>query len=348
MSYLSPQNQGEAISPRLFAFSLAVTEGHFISDDMICDVLGPAQLPWFRLVERKVGGRVRRTGEPVLAHPVDVALRALSLGFGDAILSCALLHDHVEDCSQDLRVGAELLDLVERGGRDRLAHDLHRLTNIYGIILSSSLALPEGASGVAGIVDAVRAMQAALPWNISQRFGLEFHQLCEYLLPEISSRVSPGLGLDGLLRMVRDEAYQVYIGDLADHVSRSGRPTVLVVKYLDLVDNLRTSSLANKESVRRILHKAERVLDQTYWLVNRPPSYLPLLYDYAKCHLIQILEQHRAAIRQLPDTRYVVMDRFYLEETNRMRSKYKVDNAAGTVADLASRIREANKTASQE
>ena len=64
--------------------------------------------------------QLRKDGTPYIGHPVEVALILANLGFGENVISGALLHDVVEDCGCTLntieqefnKTVAELVDCV--------------------------------------------------------------------------------------------------------------------------------------------------------------------------------------------------------------------------------------------
>ena len=63
-------------------------------------------------------GQLRKSGEPYIIHPVQVAYILSTLGLDDSTICAALLHDVVEDTEitkQDLKneFGAEIAELVD-------------------------------------------------------------------------------------------------------------------------------------------------------------------------------------------------------------------------------------------
>ena len=62
--------------------------------------------------------QLRKDGKPYISHPVEVALILAELGFGENVVSAALLHDVVEDCGftyEDIKTqfNEEVADLVD-------------------------------------------------------------------------------------------------------------------------------------------------------------------------------------------------------------------------------------------
>lgn len=72
----------------------------------------------YELAEKAHTGQVRRSGEPYITHPIEVAKVLADLGMDTESICAGLLHDVVEDTkfsNQDLRkkVGADIAGLVE-------------------------------------------------------------------------------------------------------------------------------------------------------------------------------------------------------------------------------------------
>ncbi len=84
----------------------------------------------YRLAERKHRGVFRRTGEPYVQHPIEVAYILAELKFGPPTLAAALLHDTVEDTDltvEDVRkeFGEEvalIVDSLTKIQRMKLSH----------------------------------------------------------------------------------------------------------------------------------------------------------------------------------------------------------------------------------
>ena len=72
----------------------------------------------YELALKSHRGQVRKSGEPYLEHPLQVATILAELQFDAATLAAALLHDVPEDCGVPLdkiraNFGAEVASLVE-------------------------------------------------------------------------------------------------------------------------------------------------------------------------------------------------------------------------------------------
>ena len=74
----------------------------------------------YYFADLKHSGVLRKGGAPYISHPVEVGLILAKLGFGEDVVSAALLHDTVEDCGvtiEELKSNfnknvAELVDCV--------------------------------------------------------------------------------------------------------------------------------------------------------------------------------------------------------------------------------------------
>ena len=72
----------------------------------------------YKFAEERHEGQFRRSGEPYIEHPINVALLLLELGLDDDCISAALLHDVVEDTETTLdevksQFGSEVAELVD-------------------------------------------------------------------------------------------------------------------------------------------------------------------------------------------------------------------------------------------
>lgn len=75
-----------------------------------------------RIAEKYHAGQLRKTGEPYIDHPTQVACELLALGVtDDATIAAALLHDVLEDCNvtvnqlhHDYHLDEDVLDTILR------------------------------------------------------------------------------------------------------------------------------------------------------------------------------------------------------------------------------------------
>lgn len=333
---------------RRFSARLAVGLGEEIADFEIVEVLGSHVVPHFRYAQRALHGIVRKTtGEPAFCHSADIALRALDLGYPERIVQLALLHDTVEDRSKNLeQVVDNLADIQNLFGWE-VAEDVRHSTNTYSTILrgleskvSPDLAFDE--SSKPALLKGVDDVRRELPENLRSYFRHEFAQLQDYFIHSVDlsegarkARVDRKYSPVSELRL---RSYQLFVEDIHhDARFRHGlgkgfHDTTLVVKALDLVDNLRTSEIANFASLERILLKAECYLDCTFFLhdfiraLPHVKSSFIDVYDYLKYHLVEQLLERKRALVFLADTRFAFLADYLLREVMRLQTKYKVNS----------------------
>ena len=350
---------------RRFSARLAVGLGEEITDAEVVAVLGSDTIPFFRYAQHSLHGYVRRTtGEPAFCHSADIALRALDLGFSPRIVQAALLHDTVEDRSKSLEQVVTHLAEVEKLFGWEMAQDVRHSTNVYSVILrnldrkvSPDLAFDDTAKPalLKGIDDVRREM----PEELRHKFRHEFSQLLDYFVHHAQlgggvrkARVDRKYTAASELRL---RSYQLFVEDIhTDARYRHGlgkgfHDATLVVKCLDLIDNLRTSEVANFSSLERILLKAETYLDCTFFLhaeVRAMPhvrtSFIDL-YDYLKHHLVEQLLERKRALIFLADTRFAFLADYLMREVVRLQAKYKVHgNPLTELVRLRELLREHN------
>ena len=81
----------------------------------------------FTVAQKAHGGVRRKTGEPYIYHPMEVArIAGEDLGLGPTAIVCALLHDVVEDTEYTLEDIRTIFD-------DRVAQIIDGLTKIEGV-----------------------------------------------------------------------------------------------------------------------------------------------------------------------------------------------------------------------
>lgn len=331
---------------RSFSARLAVGLGDEIADPEITAVLGADAIPYFRYAQRKLHGFVRRTtGEPAFCHSADIALRALDLNFRSRVVHAALLHDTVEDRSKTLeQVVNNLTEIEELFGRD-MAQDVRGSTNVYSVILRNldtkvSHDLPFDDTAKPALLRGIEEVRQETPAALRHEFRHEFAQLLDYFVHQVDlsegarkARVDKKYSAVSELRL---RSYRLFVEDMhSDARFRNGlgkgfHDVVLTVKSLDLVDNLRTSEVANFASLERILLKAETFLDCTFFLhdeVRAIPSTCKVfidLYDYLKYHLVEQLLERKRALIFLADTRFAFLADYLMREVVRLQAKYKV------------------------
>jgi hypothetical protein len=346
---------------------LALGAEQDVSDDDITSVLGPDSLKAFRYAQQSLRGLVRKvTGEPAFCHSADVALRALDLGYPDLLLQVCLLHDAVEDSSDDIITLFFHLKEIERLFAADVALDVRILTNRYQIILQSlSGLLPENLpfepESVGAVCRALDELHAQVPPLVRDEFAHEFYQLRTYFLPSVNLAAGRRRGLVDrqytVLSEVAFQAYRVYAEQMGDdallrrgHYGSDFYDRVLTVKFLDQVDNLRTSGIATWSALERILVKTETFLDKTFYLhdyirrhgFERRTAFLEL-YDYLKCQLIEQMGVRRKALAFLADSRFALLTEFLVDTLSRLQRKYLVcELPRAEISRLRHQIRDHN------
>ncbi len=346
---------------------LALGDEQDVTDAEIVSVLGEQSLRAFRYAQESLRGLVRKvTGEPAFCHSADVALRALDLAYPRPLLQVCLLHDAAEDSSDDIITLFFHLKEIERLFDPDVVADVRVLTNRYQIILQSLSGLlpdnlpfePESLGAVTRALDELRAQ---VPPLVRDEFDYEFYQLHTYFLPAVNLAAGRRRGLIDrqytVLSEVAFQAYRVYAEQMGDdallrygHYGSGFYDRVLTVKFLDQVDNLRTSGIATWGALDRILVKTETFLDKTFYLhdyVRRHgfegrTAFLDL-YDYLKCQLIEQMAVRRKAVAFLADSRFALLTEFLVETLSRLQRKYMVSELPrAEISRLRHQIRDHN------
>lgn len=355
--------QGADCLQRLSA-ELAVGNEAAVRDEDVVEVLGAPSLAAFRYAQQHLAGYLRKTTrEPSFCHSADIGLRAADLGYDTHVVQVGLLHDVVEDRSRDLAGMLRMLDEVRDRFGDRVARDVRLLSNRYSLLvecvgrrLSGELAFSPAALDV--VRAALRSYRAELEPAVAQSFAYEFDQLQGYFLSTVSlDEGARRASVDrkyGLLHDLKLQAYGLFVEQLGDHArsATDGRgfdETALVVKSLDLVDNLRTSGVAEGMALERILVKAEYFLDKTFYLHavvhdrRLPQLTYVALYEYLKHHLVEQLFERRRALAFLADSRFAYLVQYLDREARRLQAKYQVgDDTLAGLAALRRRLRQIN------
>ena len=332
---------------RKFSAQLAMGRAEDLGDEAVAAVLSPQAVPAFRFASHCLQGFVRKTtGEPAFCHSADIALRAKDLGYSERIVQVALLHDTIEDRSKKLSdVLEHVAELSTRFSTD-IAQDVRCSTNVYSVIIRglesripNNLPFDDAAPGK--LRRTLAELHHELPSEIKAHFQHEYAQLLDHFLAGIDlsggarkARIDKKYTVVSELRL---QSYKLFVQDIHDDARFRALPRgssfhedALVVKALDLVDNLRTSEVANLGSLERILLKAETFLDCTFFLHDyireRPHTRTSFidLYDFLKYHLIEQLLERRRALVFLADTRFGFLADYLMREVSRLQEKYKV------------------------
>lgn len=352
---------------RRFSARLAMGLPDEIADEEIVEVLGAEAVGAFRYAQKSLHGFVRRTtGEPSFCHSADIALRALDLGYSPRIVQVALLHDTIEDRSKTLGQVLENLAELERLFGQDVAQDVRRSTNVYSLIIRPLEQhvpnnLPFDDSAKPALLLGIEQIRRELPLDVRRQFEHEFQQLLEYFVHQVElsggahkARIDRKYTVISELRL---RSYRLFVEDIhsdarfREGLGRGFHEATLVVKALDLVDNLRTSEVANFGALERILLKAETFLDCTFFLhdfIRALPSVKCSfidLYEYLKYHLVEQLLERKRALVFLADTRFSFLADYLMREVTRLQAKYKVH---GRPLTELTRLREALRTFNAE
>ncbi len=337
-----------------------------VTDQEIADALGPGMVSAFRCTQKKLAGRVRKvTGEPSLCHSADVAIRAKSLGYGREVIQAALLHDVVEDTSGSFAQLPAALEEVATQFSEPVAVDVGLLTNRYQLLFQS--VAQKVRRNIEPTPRGLEAFRAALDvlWYESdpalvEHFSREF--------AGVSAFLESGLELADAVQVCKRNRkftfakflelrlYKLYIEDIVrDSVERvkAGRtPVALIVKSVDIIDNVRTSEVSNRSTLDKLVQKAETIIDgmQEGFVDTLPqdlaiPSTVSLLHRIVQIRLVdQIKLRRRAVADNFSETRFVSLVRFLVEEGNRLNEKYNIPkNRCEVTETLENEVRRINQ-----
>ena len=290
-----------------------------VPDSEVAAVLGDEAVAAFRFASERLRGRRRRTtDEPVFCHSADIAMRALDLGYGARTVIAGLLHDVVEEAAFDPEEMVSLLHEVEgRFGKDT-GRDVRVLTNRYSTLMTavrselpSSLPFLDESREV--VASAVRSLRDGLSVEVAAAFSFEIKQLLDYFLPGADvAGGAPRAAVDrghSVFAELSLQTYRVFAEEMADDARSRGGPssavfceTPLVIKCLDLVDNLRTAEVVSWRALDRILLKSEMFLDATFYihehlhgLKDPAITFIPA-YDFLKHQLVEQMDERARAL----------------------------------------------------
>jgi hypothetical protein len=343
-----------------------------IPDETVAAALGAECVAAFRYAATKLHGRRRKiTKEPTICHSADIALRAADLEYPPHVRVVGLLHDLVEDRADDVPDAHALLDEIAGLFGADVARDVALLTNVYHLVLDGvedhlPTWLPFVPASLDRALSALDEQRAALAPNCRATFERVYARLAGFLATglDLSAEAAEAEQLTGysLYRALRRRTYALYLEDMADDAAERApaAPTrlyepVVVVKSLDMVDNLRTSDVGAYVSLEKILGKGELLLDKTFYLhdvVHRAQAsarstFLPL-YDVVKYNLVEQLFERQHALSFLADTRFRAVTRYLSAQVARLQDKYHV--AVDRIAELVflrREIRARNTTAAR-
>ncbi|MBN1946018.1 MAG: hypothetical protein JW797_10100 [Bradymonadales bacterium] len=320
-----------------------------VTDQEIVDALGADLVSVFRYAQHRLEGKVRNvTLEPAFCHSADIAFRALGLGYPPLALKVGLLHDVVEDSSGSIADVPRIVeDLSEHFPAD-VVHGVLLMTNRYQLIFKSLVPkvrkdIPFEPRALTAYRAALDVLSAELPQEVVERFAAELQRLACFLEQRASI-------LDGVRIVKRDkrftvaihlerQVYHLYAEELVEQAAAavSGGEnqeaiTALVVKLLDVIDNVRTSEVSNRLTLFKLANKAEALLDQVQlgFLFRIPaelanPTTIPQLQRTVRLRLVDQLEARRRAVAEnFAETRFGGLVGFLGDQAFRLAAKYQV------------------------
>lgn len=294
-------------------------------------------------------GLQRSSGEPAICHTADVAIRAADLGLPSRYLVTALLHDCVEDTSSSPEAYVTGLSEIERRFGTELRDNVRLLTNRYSIIVnqairslgSRSISLRMNTESLTRVAAEVRVLRRVLPARVQDLLGHEYNRLAETLT---DLDLSEGLAIHQVNRRynvtteIGLHVYSLFIDDMVDdfkHRESADRPgcydVVMVVKYMDAVDNLRTSAATEKMKLEKILRKTQMILDKSFHLheylhtSDIDDRIFSLAYEYLKYTMVEQMLERKRALQNLADTRFSPLSDFMVEQITALEAKYKIE-----------------------
>lgn len=332
--------------------------------------LGAEAVPAFRYALGCFEGLQRSSGEPAICHTADVAIRAADLGLPSRYVVTALLHDCVEDTSSTPNAYVLGLREIERRFGVELRDNVRLLTNRYSIIVnqairslgSRSVPLRMGSESLTRVAAEVRVLRRSLDAKVQQELAPEYNRLAETLT---DVDLSSGIAISQVNRKynigteIALHVYSLFIDDMVDDFKErnsAGAPgyydVVTVVKFMDAVDNLRTSAATEKMKLEKILRKTQMILDKTFHLheylyqSNLENRVFSLSYEYLKYTMVEQMIERKRALQNLADTRFSPLSDFMVEQITGLEAKYKIEyNPPERLRELREELRSLSATA---
>jgi HD domain len=313
--------------------------------------LGEATLSVFRYAYACFEGLLRESGEPAICHTGDVAIRVADLSLPTSYVITALLHDCVEDTSDSPAGLVRGLGEIEKHFGAEVVADVRLLTNRYSTLTRHALRslanrgvrLSLTEESVHKVAAEVRVLRRSQSPGVQEGLAHEYSRLAE-VLPTLDlteaqeiARVNRKHNLQTEINM---QVYALFVDDMVDDFKFRHLPhgsgchdLVLTVKFMDAIDNLRTSAATDKVKLEKILRKTQLILDKSFHLheylhVNNlsNPSFA-LAYEMLKYTLIEQMIERKRAIQSLADTRFSPLAEFMVDQIGRLEAKYKIDMA---------------------
>lgn len=313
--------------------------------------LGEATLPVFRYAHGCFEGLLRESGEPAICHTGDVAIRVADLALPTSYVMTALLHDCVEDTSDSPAGLIRGLGEIEKRFGAEITADVRLLTNRYATLIRHALKslanrgvrLTLTEESVQKVAAEVRVLRRAQSPGVQEGLAHEYNRLAE-VLPTLDlteaqeiARVNRKHNLQTEISL---QVYALFVDDMVDDFKYRTGPAgtgchdlVLTVKFMDAIDNLRTSAATDKIKLEKILRKTQMILDKSFhlhdYLHNNQlsnPSF-GLAYEMLKYTLIEQMIERKRAIQSLADTRFSPLAEFMVEQISKLEAKYKIDKS---------------------
>lgn len=333
-------------------------------EDEVTAELGAEALPAFRYALGCFEGLQRASGEPAICHTADVAIRGADLRLPSVYIVTALLHDCVEDTSSSPNAYAQAIREIERRFGAEIGENVRLLTNRYSIVVNQAIrslgarAVPlrMNDESLARVAAEVRVLRRALDPNVQDVLSREYDRLAQHLT-ELD--LSTGVAINQVNRKynitveIAMHLYGLFIDDMVeDFKARKSAEgagfynTVIVVKYMDAIDNLRTSAATEKMKLEKILRKTQIVLDHSFHLHeylyqnNLHDRVFPLAYEYLKYTMVEQMIERKRALQNLADTRFSPLSEFMVEQITGLETKYKIEsNPPERLAELRRELR---------
>lgn len=319
-------------------------------EDEVVAELGENALAAFRYARAAFEGLQRETGEPAICHTGDVAIRVADLALPSHYVITALLHDCVEDTSDSPSSVVRGLSEIERRFGLPVRDDVRLLTNRYSIIVrhalrslsSRSVRLGLTEESLAKVSSEIRVLRRTLPPSIQEALSHEYHRLAE-ILPSLDLTAAQEMARVNRKYNLQNEivlhVYGLFIDDMVDDFKernsteddRGFYDVVLVVKFMDAIDNLRTSAATEKLKLEKILRKTQMILDKSFhlheylYLNGLMDNLFHLTYEMLKYTMVEQMIERKRALQNLADTRFSPLSEFMVDQISRLESKYKIE-----------------------
>ena len=174
----------------------------------------------YKFAEERHEGQFRRSGEPYIEHPINVALLLLELGLDDDCISAALLHDVVEDTETTLdevksQFGSEVAELVDGVTKLGKIHfsslEEEQAENLRKMLLAMSKDIRVMLIKLCDRMHNMRTMDS-MPAQRQRDKSLE--------TMEVYAPIAHGLGMEAIREELEDLALKYLDPDAYNEISR--------------------------------------------------------------------------------------------------------------------------------